>query len=297
MNKLLTLALALVGLTAPALAHPPRGIVVDGAGRVYFSDLERIWMIDRRGRLSLVRAGVFGRHIHELVIDAAGAVYGEEQSYDSAREEWPSAIWKLWPDRRVTYIVPETRAPVLGTGLWRDGQGCTYLAQQDRPPAGPLLFRRCAGRGPELLFGNAADAGRYRQVLLSNIGGTAIGPDGSFYFRHGGTVRKRSPAGAVAVVATGLAVENYGIAVGGDGTLYVAEFAARRIVAIAPDGRRRIVATASAPWAPTGLAFRFGSLYVLEAGQRDPRDPIAFRVRKRLPNGALTTVATLPSAE
>jgi len=266
--------------------------VVDSQGKVFFSDLERIWSVDPRGRLALVRPGVGGRHIHQLVIDARDAVYGEEQSDDASRQQWPSAIWKLWPDRSVTYIVPETRAPRLGTGLWRDNQSCTYLADQSADKR-PLLFRRCPRKNAELLYGCRADAAAYRQFLLSNVAGTALGADGSFYFRHGATVRKRSPGGAITLVAAGLAAENFGIAVGPDNSLYVAEHAAGRVVRVAPDGRRNTAAASTAPWAPTEVTVRAGVLYILEIGQRAPGDEPSFRVRKRLPNAAMQTLATL----
>lgn len=288
-------ALSLLGLLlcAEASAHPPRGIVVDAGGNVYFSDLERIWKIDRQGQLTLARAGVSGRHIHELVIDRFGSVYGDETSYDPTNETWPTGIWKMGPDGRVMYLLPTTTSPPPGTGLWRDARGCTYLAQQERAARGPLLFRRCPRQRPELLFGSRADARAYRQVLTSNISGTAMGPEGAFYFRHGGTVRKRSPDGAISVAASGLPVENYGLAVGADRSIYVAELAARRVTRTGANGRRSTVATAAAPWGPTGVFWRSGVLYILEVGIRDPHDDPAFRVRKLLPNGGLQTLATL----
>jgi len=292
--KLLLLATLLCLSAGAAGAHPPRGIVADGRGRVYFSDLERIWRVERDGRLTMMRPGVAGRHVHELAIDRAGSVHGEETSYDPATRQWPSAIWKMNPAGRVSYVVPQTRSPALGTGLWRDVRGCTYLAQQDPPPRGPLLFRRCPRQAPELLFGDRADARAFRQILFSNLGGTAIGPDGSFYFRHGATVRRRFANGRIAVAATGLPVENFGIAVGGDGALYAAEHAARRVVRIGTDGARKVVATGSVFWAPTGVTYRSGALYILEAGQRDARADPAFRVRKLGADGKIQTLATLP---
>jgi hypothetical protein len=287
---LATCALATCG--NPSLAHPPRGIVVDGGNNVYFSDLERIWKISPSGKLTLVRPGVSGRHIHELAIDAHGSVYGEETSYDASRDAWPSAIWKLRPNRRVTYLVPTTREPDLGSSVWRDANNCTYLAQQE-PSKGPLLFRRCSGRQAELLFGNRADAASYRQVLLSNMGGTAMGPDGSYYFRHGATVRKRTPGGNIHTVATRLPVENYGIAVASDGALLVAEHAARRVVSFAAGRRPQVVASSAAPWSPTGVYARSGALYVLEVAQPNPRTEPSFRVRRRTGKGRTETLATL----
>ncbi len=58
-----------LSLSTKASAHPASGIVLDRAGNIYFSDLETIWKIDTNRRLSIFRAGVRGRHVHELSID------------------------------------------------------------------------------------------------------------------------------------------------------------------------------------------------------------------------------------
>lgn len=294
-QKILALAaFCTLQLTAAAQAHPPRGIVVDASGRVYFSDLERIWMVDPRAGLKLVRPGVRGRHIHELALGADGTLYGEQQFYDPARQQWPSAIWKRSADGRISYVVPETRVPALGTSIWRDPQGCTLLADQS-PAKAPLLFRRCPGRSPQLLFGRPADAASFRQVLLSNIGGVAGGPDGSFYFRHGATVRRLTRAGGVELVAANFTSENYGIAVGHDHSLYVVEHSARRVVRVAPDGKRSVAIASAAPWAPSGVAVRGRVIYVLETGVAGGGDGrISFRVRRLLPNRTAETIALLP---
>ena len=65
---------------------------------------------------------------------------------------------------------------------------------------------------PKRLVGSAADDRAFRPALASNVAGTAIGPDGSFYFRQGRAVRRMTPRGQVSLVAGGLAAENFGIA-------------------------------------------------------------------------------------
>ena len=84
MKRLITL-IAVLTLTLVAAqsanAHPATGIVVDSKGQLYFSGLETIWKIDSLGKLSAVRAGLNGRHVHELSIDAQDNVYGEDISY------------------------------------------------------------------------------------------------------------------------------------------------------------------------------------------------------------------------
>ena len=45
------------------LAHPTTGIVVDGQGRVYFTDLKNVWRWEPQGRVTAV---VTGKHSHAL---------------------------------------------------------------------------------------------------------------------------------------------------------------------------------------------------------------------------------------
>ena len=74
--RLLLAAFALL-LASSAFAHPSRGIVAAADGRVYFSDLLRIWTVSPDGRLSVVR-GPNGGHTHELFLTPDGTLYGED---------------------------------------------------------------------------------------------------------------------------------------------------------------------------------------------------------------------------
>ncbi|MBA2704318.1 MAG: hypothetical protein H0U60_10745 [Blastocatellia bacterium] len=90
-------------------AHPATGIVLDRTGNVYFSDLETVWKIDNQGRLSVFRAGVSGRHVHELTIDAQDNIYGADISYVS--EKWLSDVWKMTPAGTISYLLAPTTEP------------------------------------------------------------------------------------------------------------------------------------------------------------------------------------------
>jgi len=77
---LLVSTLSVLGalLVSSAEAHPATGIVIDHAGRIYFSDLETVWRIDNRGALSVFRSAVNGRHVHELTLDKEDNLYGAD---------------------------------------------------------------------------------------------------------------------------------------------------------------------------------------------------------------------------
>ena len=254
--RLLLAALAFC-LPSAALAHPSRGIVAAADGRVYFSDLLRIWTISPGGRLSVLR-GPNGGHTHELFLASDGALYGEDSHYDGGR--YTSALWRRDARGRIAFLFGPASDPPPGLGVVRDQRGCTYQSDKRRMGAA-VLYRRCGVRS-ERVAGTIAP----RRDLLSNISGAAIGP-GGFYFRRGSTVQRVDPAGRVAVVASGLSRENFGLAVTPDGSMYVAEFAKGRVVRIARDGRRSVAATSPGPWAPTGVAYAGRSLYLLEASR------------------------------
>lgn len=287
----------LVGLAAVADAHPSRGIVVTADGSVYFSDLERLWMIRPDGRL-VRRREARGVHNHALAIGPGGEVCGEDTAYDPADLSYRVSLWSLAADGRFRTLYGPTRAPVRGVGIQRDRLGCTYHADQVGPARRSLVHRRCPDGSIVRLIGSGADDRAFTPVLLGDVAGSAVARDGSFIFRHGGNVSRVAPSGLVKTVAAGLARENFGMALDRDGSLLVAEAAARRIVRIAAGGRRSAAATSVKPWFPTGVAAGRGALYVLEATDYVRGTLARMRVRRVSPTGASRTLATvtIPSA-
>ena len=290
MSRKAGLAAALLLSATGASAHPARGIVAAPDGRVYFSDLERIWSIAPDDRLVLVRKHR-GVHTHELAMTRGGDLIGEDSNYNPADQSYRESIWRISPQGRFSLVFGPAKA-VRGVSVTRDGRGCTWHADHTRLNGRPLVHRRCPGRPVERLVGSAADDRVFRPVLLSNVAGTAIGADGSFYFRQGSAVRKVTPQGQMSLVADRIARENFGIAVDSRDNIYVAEFSARRVLRIAPGGRRQIVASSAAPWGPTGLAVRDGALFVLEATEHRRGVETRMRVRK-IAGGKSRTLATI----
>ena len=270
---------------SPASAHPSRGIAVAPDGRVYYSDLFKVWTIAPNGRVTLVRDNG-GRHTHEIFLDRSGALYVEESEYHPGTQAYRAAIWRYSLGGRSGYVYGPTPRPVPGMGVFRDARGCTFQADQTRAKA-LVLYRLCPG-GRLRRFAAAADPPR---VLLSNIGGAAFGPDGSFVFRHGGIIHRLSPSGRLTTLASGFAVENMGIAIDSASALYVVESQRRRIVKVDRSGRRSIVAISPRPWMPTGVAPWRGSLYLLEATEYVRGRPERVRVRKLSPGSAPRVLA------
>ena len=284
---------ALLAFAGGASAHPPRGVVVDGRGQVYFSDLTSLWKVDAQGRL--VRARPAGeRHTHELAIDAEGAVHGEDSYYDPATGAYRAAVWRLAPDGRFSWLLPPTAAPLpLGSSLWRDRVGRTYFVANPPGSSETLLLRRERDGRVTRLLGSPRAVAAYRQEIVNLHGAGVIGPDGAFYFHHAGVLRKVEPDGRVLILARGLPSRSFGLAVEPGGAVLLADFDGRRVLRFA-HGRRTVAAAAEAPWAPTGVAVRGSDLYLLEGSQDGRGVTTALRVRRVPSRGRPVTLATVP---
>ncbi|HEV7920919.1 MAG TPA: hypothetical protein VGR02_09045 [Thermoanaerobaculia bacterium] len=270
----------------PALAHPPWGIVVDRAGRVTYSDLETVWRIGADGKPVVLRAGVSGRHVHDLFVDEQGNVYGGDLSYENGR--FTTAFWRLTPGGRGT-MFPAPR----GAGVVHDRQGSTYAVEENNHlKRETVIIKRTPAGNVSVLAGGAyglAD-GTGAQARFSNIVGMTITADGTLYVADGNAIRRVSPAGVVTTLARGLDVDKdarqplefaslMGIAAGKD--VYAADFRNRRIVRVTARGTVTTVMRSELPYSPTGVALApNGDVWVLEFGFRPPGTWLPARVRK-----------------
>jgi sugar lactone lactonase YvrE len=282
-----------------AQAHPATGIVVDRSGNVYFSDLETVWKLDANGRKTVFRAGVSGRHVHELSIDEEGNVYGADISYNPARKTWPSAIWKMSPDGKLSYLLETTEHPPRGMSIWRDHVGNMYfIDQNNHTKTQTLLLRRDKDGKVTSLAGGAYGHkdGVGAAANFSSVGGVTFGPDGNLYLTDGTSVRRVSMDGTVTTIAKDLNFKTRedkptllggaygslsGLTVDANGNVYVADAGNRRLLKITTDGKVEVVYRAEPPFFPNGVfAGANGDVYVLEVGFTPPSTSSGPRVRK-----------------
>ncbi|HEY5884442.1 MAG TPA: hypothetical protein VIT88_07125 [Pyrinomonadaceae bacterium] len=282
------------------LAHPAWGIVVDRQGQVYFSDLKNIWKIDTQGKLSVFRGGT-DTHTHELNIDEAGNVYGEDNF---------SAIWKMTPEGGFSYISSPTDNPQKGISIWRDRGGNMYSVEQDNNlKRQTLLLKRTPGGDISVLAGGSyghAD-GKGGLAKFRNIVGLSFGPDGSLYLTDGSSVRRVATDGTVTTIVRNIVVETplghqegepaptylFGITVNAQGNAFVADYGNRRVLKIAPDGGLTVLIQTDENWFPTGVAAKGDELYILEESHTREHKPIGTRVRKLSTDGDVTVLATI----
>lgn len=306
----LTAVAACFALATRADAHPPWGIVADGQGRVYFSALETVWEIDERGRLSVFRPGVSGRHTHELTLGEDGNIYGEDLTYEPAAERWITAVWKATPSGDVSYLLAPTDSPPRGTSIWRDRDGNTYSVQGEDPAKGFTLLKRSPAGQVSLLLGDRAEFERGKQVILYNLAGAAFGPDGALYFTDRTDIYKAARDGTVKTLAREVAGSRtpnrpkeghyhgalLGLAVDAQGVVYVADIENRRVLKVTREGAVSAVHTSEGAWMPTGVACAGGNIYVLEFGTTPSGTNTPPRVLKLAPSGRPSVMASVAEA-
>lgn len=312
LNRLLpyVVAIALCSLLpASASAHPATGIVVDAQGRISFSDLETVWRLDAGGRLMVFRAGVSGRHVHELSIDKDGNVYGGDITYEMSTGKWIKAVWRRTPDgREETYLSAPTAETPRGVSVWRDADGNTYFVEQDNHANRETRILKRTPRGEVTTLAGGAYGhadGRGTQARFRFIGGMAFGADGSLYVTDAGDLRRISPDGAVRTMAKSLeeplpddTESGYGglmgLAVDAAGNVYVADYGRRRVLKVAADGKVSRVVRDEAPWSPAGVAVTGdGRVLILEVGFTMPNVYSGPRVRELFNEGTLKVLATV----
>lgn len=294
-----------VFLAASVSAHPAWGIVVDRNNQIYFSDLETIWKIDAQGKLTVFRAGVSGRHTHDLNIDEDGNLYGADNSYEPSTQRFFSAVWRMTPAGGFSHLLAPTDDPPEGTSIWRDRDGNMYHAT-NYPERELLVLKRTPDGNVTVLVGSSNVLRGYRQGVPYSVGGMAFGADGALYLTDGSNLRKVTTDERMTTLARDLALENqaegappvspatrlFGVVVDAQGNVFAADNGNRRVLKVTQGGAISTVARAEKPWAPTGVALKDGNLYILEFGFTPP-STYTPRVRKLSSDGRITMVATV----
>ncbi|MGH9317580.1 MAG: hypothetical protein ACRD1P_10785 [Thermoanaerobaculia bacterium] len=304
------LFVALLGLElspAPARANGMASVGVDSQGRVFFSDYlhNRVWRIGSDQELT---AWVKRKHTHHLVLDENGTLYGENVPSGGGT---PS-LWQMTAEGVLTEIFRATRkghaVNYQGTVFTIDRSGnlgflrdCQLVRVSPDGRLTPWAGRRCSGD----VWGS--DTLRYGHLH----GCLAWGPGGDLFFSDARTVRRVSPDGTVSTLAgktTTLFADPQpgeerlarvvGLAVGRDGSLFVAEHDTGQVRRIFPVADASTVGKLSTLWSPIGLGISGSDLYVV-AQLRAPTpgffsgavdNPSVFKIS---PDGTVARVTTV----
>ncbi|WP_156338697.1 RHS repeat-associated core domain-containing protein [Chondromyces crocatus] len=266
-----------------------------------------------------VRIGYAYEGVYQAPRDSApafGAFASEDIAYSRTRSD--VIAWKRWQGR-----LGGLTASALGLGGWTVDVHHVYSPSAEVLYLGDGRRRTGAALGTELrtvagkggTTGALGDGGPAVSAPLDTVSGVAVGPDGSVYLSSTGQARVRrvDPEGLIWPVAgTGVSGGGgdggpalqaqvqapRGLALGSDGSLYVAEQGGHRVRKIAVDGTITTVAgngTAGfsgdgGPATQAQLRNPF-SVAVTEDGTLFIADTQNHRIRRVGLDGTITTVA------
>ncbi len=146
-----------------------------------------------KGKLSIFRPGVSGRHVHDLTIDAENNVYGLDNSYNPQTEKYPRSIWKMSPNGEFSYLVSMTDNLPLGMSIWRDSGGNTYSVEPYNNEKKETKIIRRTPEGKTSIFAGGKYGyldGKKDKAEFSVITDMAFGKDNSIYLTDNDKVRK-----------------------------------------------------------------------------------------------------------
>lgn len=278
MNKLFCLLLLfLAGATAQA--HPGIGIVQDGRGNIFFTDLKQVWKITPDGQKSVAVPNV---HTHELCLDAADNLYGEHLWYEGeATNKWGHRVWSLNRAGTLSDVIPAREGFLQNYSFVRDRAGNMYWAEDDAR----RVIKKRAPNG-KITIHASADLREVRWMTAT--------ADGQLFLIDGGDLRHIRPDGKVTTVAVKLSGSkpapaaatqrhyHMGLWTDSAGSVYVAVAGERLVLKVQTDGRSQIVARSSGDWSPSGgMLDRAGNLWLLEYSSTN-----AVRARRIARNGS-----------
>ena len=306
-TAILFFSLFFIGLMTDVLSHPAWGIVVDANGQIYFSDLETIYKIDSQGKLSIFRAGVSGRHVHDLSIDAGGNIYGWENVYEPQTEKHLRAFWKMSPKGEYTEIISLTENPPLGTSIWRDSDGNTYSVEpwNNEKKETKIIKRTTDGTTSVFAGGKYGYLdGQKEKAEFNVITDMAFGKDNTIYLTNDDKVRKIDRFGMVTTIyrneTTNQKQNNpepfsrlYGLDVDKENNVVAADFANNRLLKISSDGKISTFLKSEKDWSPIGVATFGDEVYVLEVRPYTASIHTGNRVLKISSTGKSTIIANL----
>jgi hypothetical protein len=271
--------------------HPASGIVVSPQGDVYFVDTARGVFRISRGSLQQISS----HNEHWIILDANGRFSGGTPVVVSSPR-----IYRVTPDGKKPAILLSSGVPItineagdlFYAPYTREGSLQVIKQRQDEPSVFARIERGADGSP------------------LHWINGIAFGPDGAIYFTENAAVRKISPVGQISTIVSGLTRDPVrpvpglgpalgpdlrGLAIDGNGNIWVAATGSCSVLKISPSGEVTTILRTESPWSPTGIAVAGEDLYILEYlhTATDKREEWLPRIVKRFADGHLQTIATL----
>jgi len=292
-------------------SHPAWGIVIDRQKQIYFTDLETVYKIDSQGKLSVFRAGVGGRHLHDLAIDARDNVYGIDNSYEPRTQKFFRGIWKMSAKGEFTQIVPLTENLPIGMSVWRDLEGNTFSVEPyNNEKRESKLIRRTTQGKTNLFAGGTfgfAD-GKKENAKFGNVVDMDFAPNGAIYLTDSDKIRRIDKNGTVKTIYNpepSIDPKNldsgsrklYGLAVDRQNNVFIADFGNRKLLKINSRSEVTTIYSSENDWSPLGVTTFQDEVYILEGRSLNSPTHIGNRVVKVSSDNKSLVISDLEDAK
>ena len=263
-SRVVFVCLVLVAFVATvASAHPPLSIVADEQGRVYYSDLQKVWLHEKDGSR---RVAVPDVHNHELRLDEDGSVLGEDVT--NVGERYRHRVWRLAPDGTVTNARP-----------WREGHPSDHGdISSSVDSRGRTYVLRHAERQLDILSKDGTRRSIPIAPKLGHLHAVAVTAAGDAFVTVGRTLlRLREGANAFEEVARDLGRRSkafgfvherhalLGLWLGREGRVLVADYAGQQVIQVSASGAVTSIHESQGKWSPcAGTIGKDGSHWILE---------------------------------
>ncbi|MBN2365076.1 MAG: hypothetical protein EH225_03105 [Calditrichaeota bacterium] len=284
-KPLVTLVLVLLFFSAGE-THPGYGIVSDGKGKIYFTDIgrETIWKMDNNNIISTVTTG---KWTHQLFLDSQNNLYfTDEESTDNQNGY---SFWKISETGTLTQLIPPRTRDNFPSDIFVMGDnGTLYVANNT------TVFQSTDDNHFYPL--SLADKNQpLEKAKFNSIYSMTMGRDNSIYLIDRDKL-KRIRNGMVETIAADLIEENpsnlpiknapnihsinrlFGLALDPDGNIYACYFGNRQVLKISNKRELSIFYQSENPWSPVGVVFDDRGLIVKEHGFTEKQGWIGPRI-------------------
>lgn len=267
-KKLMTKLFCLLTFLLPLSVHthPGVGIVKDGNGNIYYTDLHQVWKINN-GKKTIVVPDV---HTHELYIDQFDNLYGEGGYYDDKTAKFYHYLWVLRPNGSIDTVLGMKEAYISQDfSLARDKKNNEfYIKRFLKPQTDTNHIYRKTPNGKEKIFAK----GNFKDVNWLHPQN-----DGSLLYASGNSIFRVDSLGNITTVSNQINNTNskkdvliWGIWQDKSKIVYAAVFSDRSIKKIDFKGSISTVYTSKGGWAPLhGIFDNKNKLWVLEGSDNN----------------------------
>lgn len=245
-------------------AHPGRGIVVDANGNVYVSDAVRsvIWVVSPDGTVGVHARDV---HAHWLALERGDSLLADHVEYDPSSGDFLRGLVRIDSESVIERVLsPKPDPDGLDAGSFAPTESGIAVARDSS------LEIQIVTPGARATVADLSGVGGSSTVnaIVSTGGDGFIVVKGRSIVEIQGKVTRLIAEVPVSRAEGSAALPNvlWGLASDSAKTSYTCDSAARTVIAVTREGDIQTIASSTAPWFPTGVAFHDGTLFILEHG-------------------------------